>query len=216
MNIRLYIIVLVLVIVFAIFMQPRPQLQIQIEHESRPELQPQTEPKSQSGPQTQPQIEPKFQPEPQPQTQPRPQPHRSQYYIPLDPQQLIVVQRVVFAEAGYEPQKGREATAAVILNRINRQGFNKAIYTKNAFESVTKGTSLWKESENPSRFTGHRLSSWKACEVAVEASMRYRNPKMIAFRRYDCTGGQKYFGGLTFMGRIGNHNYYADGVKRKK
>lgn len=103
-----------------------------------------------------------------------------------------LIGRVVYAEAAGEPRAGQVAVARVILNRARKSSVLKVIFQKNAFESVTKQSRLWR--------------SGRSIDVLDEALAS--KDDFTAFRTVTCKGGERYFSKLRKVATIGSHNFY--------
>lgn len=128
------------------------------------------------------------------------------------PDERHLIARVVYAEAAGEPLAGKKAVASVILNRVDEDGFpdtiEEVVYQRNAFQSVTDGSRLWRESENPQKFSKGQRKTWDDCVRAVDAAIEHRVPRIIAFRVG--SGSERYFKKLRWIARIGHQDFYSN------
>ncbi len=121
------------------------------------------------------------------------------------------IAKVVFAEALGESQDGKDAVAAVIVNRTHAKGYPKTVegvcHQKNAFESVTKGSKLWERVNAP--LSPKDAALYAGCLQAADKALAGKGCKgVIAFRTVGCKGGEKYFSKMKEVQTIGHHRFY--------
>jgi len=123
-----------------------------------------------------------------------------------------IVAKTVFAESLGETMEGKIAVASVIVNRTTTKGYPhtiaKVCFQKNAFESVTKKSRLWKK-VNGGQLNEVEQAKYAECLAAADIALAGEGvPEITAFRELKCKGGEKYFSKLELVGIIGHHRFY--------
>ena len=121
----------------------------------------------------------------------------SEAKAPIRGGDVDLLARLVTAEAGAEPFKGKVAVASVILNRSEDKNFPKTIagniFKPHEFESVSNGL-IWEE---PTK------DSYKAAKVALNGWDPTYGAKY--FYNPDKLKGPSWVQSRTIVERIGNH-----------
>ena len=120
-----------------------------------------------------------------------------------------LIAKVVYAESCGEPLEGKVAVASVIVNRLTVKGYphtiKKICFQKNAFESVSKKSKLWKKA-NSGEVNAEKFAE---CVKAADIALAGEGVKEItAFRTVGCKGGEKFFSKLTECFTIAHHRFY--------
>lgn len=112
--------------------------------------------------------------------------------------EIDLMAKLVRAEAGGEPQKGKVAVAAVVINRTQSKSFPKTvsgvIYQKNAFSPVRSG-SINKPADSNSR------------KAAIEAAKGSDPTKNAVFFYNPKHTKDRWIKSRPITTKIGNHNF---------
>lgn len=122
----------------------------------------------------------------------------------------LCLAQAVYYEAGYEPLKGRQAVAQVVLNRLTREAFPKSVCGV-VFEGSTRRTGCqFSFTCDGSLARRPEASHWEAAEqVAAAALAGYVAPEVGRSTHYHAAWMKPYWSeSLIKTGRIGGHIFY--------
>ena len=121
------------------------------------------------------------------------------YIIDFTQEEIDLLAKVVYAEAGNQPFEGQVAVAATIINRVQSSRFpntlKEVIYAKNQFSVVKNG--VINKSPNTTSYQ------------AVIAAMQGQDPsnEALYFWNPKIAKNNRYFNSLTKTAEIGNHAF---------
>lgn len=121
---------------------------------------------------------------------------KSAYVIELQPGEMDMLAKIIYAEARGEDYEGQVAVAAVVINRVRASGFPKTvsevIHAKGAFTAIRDGQ--------------YRLKPDKQAYKAAQEALRGKDPTGNAVYYYNPKiATSKWIRTRTLTARIGNH-----------